>query len=130
MVDDVVAETKRQLEQLQPADADGVRTAGRQIADFSEQLRPELAALRQFLHARVYRHERVNREREVSKQVVKALFARFFADLSALPSEWRDRAGQGPDAASARVICDYIAGMTDRFALREHARLCGGPGPK
>jgi dGTPase len=81
--------------------------------------------LRAFLFQRMYRHERVVRMTDQAKRVVGALFDRFFADANLLPDEWRRRGDGLRSAKTARVVADYIAGMTDRFALDEYRRLTG-----
>ncbi|MEL6212490.1 MAG: deoxyguanosinetriphosphate triphosphohydrolase, partial [Pseudomonadota bacterium] len=146
MVGDVVAETREALAALAPADADAVRRAGQPTVDFSDAMRPQLAGLRAFLHENMYRHYKVNRARSQAKRIVRALFELFFTEPETLPPEWRARYETGPvssgpgrsgngDAGKddarlrlARIVCDYIAGMTDRYAIREHERLFGaGP---
>ena len=79
-------------------------------------------ALRRFLFERMYRHYRVNRMSSKAKRVVQDLFRLFLAEPECLPSEWRALV-EGGEAERARVIADYLAGMTDRFALDEHRRL-------
>ncbi len=125
MVENVVAETRKRLARLRPADADAVRRAGVQTVDFSPEMKAQLAGLRAFLHENVYRHYTVNRARSHAKRVVRALFDVFFSEPETLPPQWRAGAGAG-EAARARAVCDYIAGMTDRYALREHERLFTG----
>ncbi|MGF1545559.1 MAG: deoxyguanosinetriphosphate triphosphohydrolase [Parvularculaceae bacterium] len=128
MVDDVVGEARRRLSAACPADADAVRRAGGPLVDFSADFRPEVAGLRAFLHERVYRHHRVNRARSQAKRVVRDLFELFFAEPEVLPPEWRARndACDGDATRRARLVCDYIAGMTDRFAQREHRAFFAG----
>ncbi|MBY0423679.1 MAG: deoxyguanosinetriphosphate triphosphohydrolase [Parvularculaceae bacterium] len=128
MVDDVVAETRRRLAALQPQHADDIRRASRASADFSDPMREKLVGLRAFLHANMYRHYRVNRARSKARRMVKALFDLFFAEPETLPPEWRGRDDLGDPKKRARVVCDYIAGMTDRYAQREHQRLFGDEG--
>ncbi len=127
MVDDVVTETKARLEKLAPADVDAVRRARRQIVDFSPAMTAQLKGLRAFLHENVYRHYKVNRARSQAKRIVRALFDVFIAEPETLPPQWRG--SKGADTGErARAVCDYIAGMTDRYAMREHHRLFGdGP---
>ncbi|MBI1365912.1 MAG: deoxyguanosinetriphosphate triphosphohydrolase [Alphaproteobacteria bacterium] len=128
MIADVVAETRARLEELRPQDADGVRGADSQTVAFSEPMRERLAGLRAFLHENMYRHYKVNRVRSRAKRIVRALFDLFLAEPETLPSEWGERQEGQSDARRARVICDYIAGMTDRYAMREYERLFGvGP---
>jgi len=121
MIGDVVAETRARLDDLKPADADAVRRAGRQTVDFSPGMKAQLGGLRAFLHENVYRHYKVNRARSQARRVVRALFDVFIAEPETLPPAWR-----AEPSALPRSVCDYIAGMTDRFAMREHERLFSG----
>jgi len=73
----------------------------------------------------MYRHERVTRMTERAKLVVADLFDRHLADPSLLPADWQTELGAAGDAKTARVIADYIAGMTDNFAFDAQARLAG-----
>ena len=90
---------------------------------FSPALAADLAGLRRFLHERMYRHWRVNRSRSQARRLLADMFALFLAEPDVLPAEWYGRVQALDDAGRARVICDYIAGMTDRFAIEEHRRL-------
>lgn len=125
MVEDVVTETSARLAALNAKSADEVRRAGRQMVDFSPAMKAELTGLRRFLHENMYRHYRVNRARSQAKRIVRALFDLFFQEPETLPPEWRERYEGADDARRARVVCDYIAGMTDRYAMREYERLFG-----
>lgn len=120
MVEDVVAESRRRLESVRPVDADAVRRAGAAMVDFSPGMKDRLTRLRAFLHENVYRHRDVNRMREEAKDVVRALFRRYMDDPGAMPVAWRAQGTERP-----RAVCDYIAGMTDRYAAREYERLFG-----
>lgn len=130
MVDDLLGETRARLAELSPADAESIRAAGRFTAAFSDALGDQVAALRGHLHANFYRHESVARLRAPAEQVVRGLFGYLVANPDNLPGRWRDACP--PEAeALARHVCDYVAGMTDRFALREYVRLVGpSPVPK
>jgi dGTPase len=79
--------------------------------------------LKGFLFERMYRHYRVNRMTSKARRVVSELFGLFLSDPGCLPSSWRSRAEALEDTARARLVVDYIAGMTDRYALDEHRRL-------
>jgi len=79
--------------------------------------------LKSFLFERMYRHYRVNRMTSKARRVVSNLFGFFIADPGCLPTRWRDRVGDLDGTGRARLVSDYIAGMTDRFALDEHGRL-------
>jgi len=122
-VNDLVAETTRRLAAAAPADAIAVRRLGAPVVAFSAEGEEANRAIRSFLFARMYRHWRVNRMTLKARQVVRALFSALLAEPSCLPSEWQAGAGEPGSARTAAQVCDYIAGMTDRFALDEHRRL-------
>jgi dGTPase len=86
-------------------------------------MRAQIGAIRGFLMTRMYRHWRVARMRAKAATVVEELFERFLAAPGLLPPEWGDACAARPEAERARIVADYIAGMTDRFALEEHAKL-------
>ncbi len=123
MVEDVIAETVRRLEDLLPGSADDVRNAGRAIVAFSAPTAAADVAIKRFLFARVYRSEAVMVKMRAAERVVEDLFAAFLTAPEKLPPEWRADEATGDRERSARRICDYIAGMTDRFAVLEHRRL-------
>jgi dGTPase len=122
MVRDLVGETRRRLAESAVDSADAVRALGRPIAAFSEEMRHHDRALKRFLYERMYRHDRVNRMTSNARRVVGELFRLFLAEPDRLPAEWRALTG-GSEAERARIVADYLAGMTDRFALDEHRRL-------
>jgi dGTPase len=122
MVRDMVAETRSRLLDSHVKSADDVRRLGRPVAAFSDAMRDNNRALKRFLYERMYRHYRVNRMSHKARRVVRELFQLFIAEPECLPSEWR-QAACGEPAARARTVADYLAGMTDRFALDEHRRL-------
>ncbi len=123
MIEDVLAETRARLASLGVGSTDDVRNAGMAVVAFSEQRRAELAGLRAFLFKSVYRHERVMRVMRSAEAIVHDLFARYMRDEGALPAAWGASLKGLPEAQRARTIGDYIAGMTDRYALAEHRRL-------
>ncbi|MBN9260729.1 MAG: deoxyguanosinetriphosphate triphosphohydrolase [Hyphomicrobium sp.] len=123
MVDDVVKETRVRVAALAPQNADDIRNAGMAVVAFPEASRVELDGLRKFLFYRVYRAPRVMRVMHKAEEVVAALFDRYLNSPADLPGG-RGEAVLGLDPAGrARRIADFIAGMTDRFALAEYARL-------
>jgi dGTPase len=122
MVRDLVAETHRRLVATGVKSVDDVRHLAEPVAAFSAEMRNHDRALKGFLHERMYRHYRVNRMSSKARRVVRELFQLFLAEPQCLPGEWRALTG-GNEAETARVIADYLAGMTDRFALDEHRRL-------
>jgi dGTPase len=123
MIEDAIAETSRRLETLAPQAATDVRHAPDAGVAFSDAMQRDLDALRAFLAARVYRHERITRIMGEAEGVVADLFRRYSLDTGALPPEWREQAPARATRAYARHVCDFIAGMTDRYALAEHRRL-------
>ena len=123
MVGDVVAETGRRLAVLRPQTADDIRRAPQPVVAFSAAMAEANAVLRDFLFTRMYRHWRVNRTMAKSKRVVQILFSTLHGGPQMLPPAWRARAGDAGSPACALVVCDYIAGMTDRYALEEYRRL-------
>jgi len=123
MVRDMVGETRARLADANVKSADEVRALGRPVAAFSEAMRDNDRALKRFLYERMYRHYRVNRMSHKARRVVRELFQLFTAEPECLPSEWRAAAAGADASASARIVADYLAGMTDRFALDEHRRL-------
>jgi dGTPase len=126
MVEDVIAVAQNRLAAARPQSVDDIRAMGTTVIRFSKPLYQELKAIRAFLFARMYRAPPVMAERARVGRVVNELFPLFLRDPGLLPPEWQpDVAAAGDETALARVVCDYVAGMTDRFALQEHARLCG-----
>ncbi len=123
LIEDVVAETGRRLEALAPRSADAVRQAAAAVAAFSPAVGAADRAIKAFLEPRMYRHARVMRVMDQAAGVIKDLFARYSAHPDALPAEWREGLAAAAAPARARRIADFIAGMTDRYALAEHARL-------
>ena len=89
----------------------------------SEEMATSNKVLKSFLFERMYRHYRVNRMTSKARRVVSDLFGFLHNDPGCLPTRWRERAGDLDDTGLARLVSDYIAGMTDRYALDEHARL-------
>ena len=122
MVGDLLAETGRRLDALAPSCAGDIRQAEQPMAAFSAERRNDLEAMRAFLFQRMYRHYRVNRETSKARRVVRDLFRLFMAEPNTLPQEWQPAADEAPEH-HARIVADYIAGMTDRFAVLEHRRL-------
>jgi dGTPase len=122
MVRDLVAETGRRLALAGVKSVEEVRLLGEPVAGFSQEMRHHDRALKHFLFERMYRHYRVNRMSSKARRVVRELFQLFLAEPECLPGEWRALTGESPPE-TARVVADYLAGMTDRFALDEHRRL-------
>jgi dGTPase len=123
MVEDVVLETTRRLQASAAGSANAVRHAASPMVAFSDGMAEEIAAFRRFLFERVYRHARVMRVMQDAEAVVGDLFEGYRRRPEELPEEWQGAAPLGDDRAYARHITDFIAGMTDRYALSEHRRL-------
>ncbi|MGN6486469.1 MAG: deoxyguanosinetriphosphate triphosphohydrolase [Devosia sp.] len=124
-VEDVIAESRRRLADAAPRSADDVRTAGRTLVGFSPAVAEAEKALKQFLFERVYRSEQVMQPVRRSEQLVAELFDHYLQHLD-LPGHWGEAAQAAADpAARARIISDFIAGMTDPYAIEQHARLTG-----
>ena len=121
MVDDVVAETRHRLADARPESMLDVQTLGRPVVAFSDAMTAKIAEIRAFLMVNMYRHWRVARMRAKAAQVVRELFRLFMDDPRLMPPEWQRPGASEHDRA--RAVADYIAGMTDRFALQEHRVL-------
>jgi dGTPase len=123
MVDDVITETHRRFTVLKPGATADVRGLGQALVGFSAEMAAHDAALKEFLFAHMYRHTKVNRMTSKARRIVRALFDLLLVEPQLLPDDWRDDTIKARDIRTARRVADYIAGMTDRFALDEHARL-------
>jgi dGTPase len=121
-VEDVVAESDRRLSTLAPRDADQIRSAGNPVVWFSAPMREADASIKRFLYPHMYRHPDVMRVRRQADDILRDLFARLMSDPGALPEEWQADLPR-EKARLARRVADYIAGMTDRYAVLEHQRL-------
>jgi dGTPase len=120
MTADLVRTSARLIEDTAPGSIDEVRAAPPLIR-FSDQMRAETTELKRFLHANLYRHFQVNRMRVKASRVVRELFDAFMTDPVLLPPDYQ--VAPGDTMKQARKIADYIAGMTDRYAIREHKRI-------
>jgi dGTPase len=123
MASDLIAETGRRLAEARITSADEVRRLGAPVVAFSETMRANDRALKAFLFERMYRHYRVNRMASKARRIVEELFSLLLREPECLPTEWRLHTAGAATAGTARVVADYIAGMTDRFALDEHRRF-------
>jgi dGTPase len=123
MVEDVLDQTKRNVVEYGIKQGGDVRALGHPLVTFSSETAEDLSRLRLFLHQRMYRHFRVNRTRSQARRILSEMFALFMAEPGVMPTEWSDRVEGRDQAGRARLVCDYIAGMTDRFAIEEHRKL-------
>ena len=127
MVDDLLAETRARLAALQPGSVEAIRAAGRATAAFSPAMAATERALKDWLYANLYHHPALARLRAPAEALTEALFAAYAADPGAMPADWA-AATPADEPGRSRHIADYLAGQTDRFAIREHVRLVG-PSP-
>jgi dGTPase len=123
MVDDVLSETRRRAAADKVGSPEEVRVLGHALVAFSRDMAEDLAQLRAFLMERMYRHWKVNRTRSQARRILAEMFQLFMAEPDVMPGEWWARCQGREEAGRARVVCDYIAGMTDRFAIEEHRKL-------
>ncbi len=126
MVEDVIAVAQNRLTAAQPKSVDDIRHMGTTVIRFSKPLYQELKAIRSFLFTRMYRAPSVMAERARVTEVIDGLFPLYLSNPGLLPEEWQqDVAAAAGETELARIVCDYVAGMTDRFALLEGQRLLG-----
>jgi dGTPase len=119
LVIDLIETSEQRILEAAPADVDAVR-ASPALIRFSDPMRAQATELKRFLHHNLYRHYQVNRMTSKARRVVTELFGAFMAETKLLPPDYQVK----DDAqAQARKVADYIAGMTDRYAMREHRRL-------
>jgi dGTPase len=123
LIEDVAAESSRKLAALVPQSADDVRLAPQPVVGFSAAMGQADRAIKDFLWTSMYRHARVMHVMDQASGVLRDLFARYSAHPADLPGEWQEGLVDMAEPVRARRIADFIAGMTDRFALAEHARL-------
>ncbi len=126
---DLVGETSRRIAVVAPASVDDVRAAAGPLVGFGEAMGAELLPLKQFLREHLYRHYQVLRMTNKARRIIRELFGAFMDDARLLPPQYQDMARReaaagGDEAAGrARAVADYVAGMTDRYAMKEHRRL-------
>ncbi|MBN9564065.1 MAG: deoxyguanosinetriphosphate triphosphohydrolase [Alphaproteobacteria bacterium] len=123
MVNDLLVETRRRLAKLDPSDATAIRRSRQPVVAFAPAMAEANQVIKDFLMARMYRHWRVNRMTRKARLLTEDLFRVLHGDPGLLPDDWRARAGEAGTPRAAGTVCDYIAGMTDRYAMDEHRRL-------
>ena len=123
VVTDLIETSRRNIETAGPSSIDDVRQAGRRLVAFSATIEAEHTALKRFLNEYLYSHEQKLEMTRKVQAVLRELFATYMNDIGAMPAEFTAAARGRDDADRARVVADYIAGMTDRYALKEHERL-------
>ena len=125
VVADLIETTRAGLEAASPSSIDDVRSQPKPLVRFSERVQEEHTALKRFLYRNLYRHDKVRVMTDRAKETVKFLFDRYFAEPDEMGADFSAPAlaAGGDESRRARVVADYIAGMTDRFAIRERERL-------
>ena len=122
MVSDLLTETRGRLEEFQPESSEAVRKLNEPVVALSRDMMEMNRGLKAFLFERMYRHPRVNRMTNKAGRVVQDLFQLFVSEIGLMPVDWQRKLDKVDDTGRARMVADYIAGMTDRFALEEHRR--------
>ena len=125
VVTDLVENTQRNLDEAAPRSIDDVRAAGRRLVDFSGEVGQQHQSLKHFLHEHLYSHEQKLEMTARVQVVLENLFSTFMADPDTMPEEFASQSKQGDETHRARVVADYIAGMTDRYAFAENERITG-----
>ncbi len=124
VVGDLIDESRRQVEAAAPTSIEDVRGHATGLVKFSDSVLERHLELKRFLQEHLYRHHEVRQMTARSRRIVTELFDAFFSDAGLLPTEYAERCGgANGDATHARVVADYIAGMTDRYAIGVHTRL-------
>jgi len=126
VVTDLIETTRANIVAAKPTSIDDVRKAGTVLVAMSDEVYAEHVALKRFLTEHLYRHEKKLEMTRRAHAIIRELFDLYTADTGKMPAEFADRAQQGDEADRARVVADYVAGMTDRFAMAEHERLTAG----
>jgi dGTPase len=124
VVTDLIEQSAGRIEELAPQSIEDVRAASEPVIGFSDTVFAQHSALKEFLRSNLYRHEQVRTMNDETKVMVESLFATYMSDAGQIPATFEQQAGAGDEASRARVVADYIAGMTDRFAIAEYERLC------
>jgi dGTPase len=123
MVEDVIATSRSTLAELDPRSPGDIHRAGRPVVTFSPGMKEAEKELKAFLYANLYRHPSVMAVRSDADRIVRELFRRYFASPRDMPEGWREGLDRADDRVKARAVADFIAGMTDTYAIKEHRRL-------
>ncbi len=123
MVNDLISETTLRLSKLKLKGSDDVRAMKFPVAEFSESMRQNDVFLKNFLFENMYKHYKLNRMTSKARRVIKDLFRLLLNEPECLPTDWRKLVGEARSEKTAEIVADFIAGMTDRYALDEHKKL-------
>ena len=125
VVTDLIDNTQQNLDRNRPQSIDDVRAAGEPFVVMSDEIHEQHVSLKRFLSSHLYSHERKLEMTHQAQAIVRELFELYTTDVRKMPAEFADRAENQDKAVCARIVADYVAGMTDRFAIAEHERLVG-----
>ena len=123
VVTDVIDATRDRLAEVRPTSIDDVRRCGSVLVEFSDAMLEQHVSLKRFLMANLYKHEKVKAMTDRARHTVEVLFERYFEAPASMPDEFSRASVDVDEAQRARIVADYIAGMTDRYALKEFERL-------
>ena len=123
LIDDLIAETKKNIKFIKPKSAHDVRQLSRPLISFSKQMDLYIDEIRKFLMSKMYKHWKINIMTSKAKRILTELFNLYFNENNLLPFQWKKMLIKSDKTAKARVISDYIAGMTDRFAIKEYQKF-------
>ena len=125
LVEDAFCESAARIEALKPENPRAIALAGAPVIAFSAEKWRDLQALRTFLFTRMYRHSAVMPVWKNAEKIVSGLFGHFFAQPTDMSEPWATQARTREEAGRARVVADYIAGMTDVYAVEQAREFCG-----
>jgi len=125
VVSDLIENTRRNIAVAAPQSIDDVRKAAQPMVALSAAIHEQHVALKRFLKQHLYSHEKKLAMTRQAQLIVRELFAAYSSDIQRMPAEFSTRASVLDAAGRARVVADYIAGMTDRYAIAEHERITG-----
>ena len=125
MVNDLIKNTKKNISKVNPKNAEEIRSHNGLIASFSDFFISQDAQIRNFLRSRVYEHDSIEKERVKSMRIIEEIFSKLIKNIDLLPIKLKEKCDSPYSKITARVICDYIASMTDRSVVENHARLYG-----
>ena len=123
MVNDLISNTKKNIDKIKPNNSEQIRSQKSLVASFSDFFISQDNQIRKFLRTRVYEHSSIENERVRSMRIIEDIFSKLIKDIDLLPIKLRKKCDTPYSKISARVICDYIASMTDRSVVENHARL-------
>ena len=125
MVNDLIKNTKKNISKVNPKNAEEIRSHNGLIASFSDFFISQDTQIRNFLRSRVYEHNSIEKERVKSMRIIEEIFSKLIKNIDLLPIKLKEKCDSPYSKITARVICDYIASMTDRSIVENHARLYG-----